>query len=170
MATAPVTSYGPSAIGFVNFGAMGHLKILAPIVTNGAGARGFNVYDGSMESAEFDSITTTGDGTIGVQVSRPMGTIHVHSDVATTGGEGTSLVKGAQMTLKAIGVSIKPGADVESLRIDGTVRTRGDDLVSFEVLEDARVRDLALGGVVAEGEGSTRIVVEGDVPNGTLPE
>ena len=50
-----------------------------------------------------------GDGAIGIQVSKLVGSIEVAEDVHTTGSEGLSLAKGVQMTLKAIGVSIKPG-------------------------------------------------------------
>ncbi|MDP9800967.1 hypothetical protein J2S49_001043 [Arcanobacterium wilhelmae] len=168
IANAPITSYGASGIGFVNFGNMGHLEVNAPIVTNGGGARGFNVYDGTMESAVFDSITTTGDGAIGIQVSKPMGTITVKGDVATTGGEGTSLVKGVQMTLKAIGVSIKPGADVAGIDIAGTVRTKGANLNSFEILEGAKVGTLKVGAVEADGEGSKRVEITGEVAEGGI--
>src|SRR5207253_1609864 len=50
-ATAPVTSRGPSGIGFVNFGRLGRLDVQAPVQTFGTGARGFNVYDESLEHA-----------------------------------------------------------------------------------------------------------------------
>lgn len=164
VANAPITSNGPSGIGFVNFGEMGALEINAPIVTNGLGARGFNVYDGTVESAKFESITTHGDGAIGIQVSKPMGSIEVTGDVRTTGGEGLSLVKGVQMTLQAIGVSIKPGGSLKSLRIHGTVATEADGLVSFEVLEDARVENLSVGAIEAKGNGSVRTKIESLVP------
>lgn len=45
---APITSHGPSGIGFVNFGDLDDLRIEAEIVTHGLGARGFNLYDGSL--------------------------------------------------------------------------------------------------------------------------
>ncbi len=56
IAEAKVSSHGPSAIGFVNFGALRSLQVLAPIETFGGGARGFNIYAGSLEGAEFDRI------------------------------------------------------------------------------------------------------------------
>lgn len=161
---APVTTTGASGIGFVNFGAMGHLEVNAPIATTGLGARGFNVYDGSMESAVFDSITTHGNGSIGIQVSKPMGSIEVRGDVRTTGGEGMSLVKGVQVKLKAIGISIKPGGELDSLTVGGTVATAGEDLVSFEVLEGGTVKQLSVGDVIATGSGSVNTKFEGDVP------
>ncbi len=168
VANAPITSNGPSGIGFVNFGKMGSLTINAPIVTNGGGARGFNLYDGSIESAHFASIETHGDGSIGIQVSRPMGPLTVDGDVTTSGGEGTSLVKGVQMKLKAVGVSIKPGADMARLTIGGTVSTEGAGLASVEVLEGATVRELSIGAVEAHGEGSERVMLSGNVPEGAL--
>ncbi|MCI5826056.1 MAG: hypothetical protein MR006_05270 [Arcanobacterium sp.] len=168
IANAPITSYGPSGIGFVNFGKMGHLEINAPIVTNGGGARGFNVYDGSVESAVFDSITTTGDGAIGIQVSKPMGSITVKGDVRTTGGEGTSLVKGVQMVLKAIGVSIKPGGELTEISIGGTVSTEGENLTSFEVLDGAKVGTIKVHAVEAHGAGSTRVNIVGEVDSSNI--
>lgn len=51
--TAPVISDGPSGIGFVNFGNIDRLDVQAPIQTNGKGARGFNLYDGSLREASF---------------------------------------------------------------------------------------------------------------------
>lgn len=168
IANAPITSYGASGIGFVNFGKMGDLEINAPIVTNGGGARGFNLYDGSIASATFDSIETRGDGSIGIQVSRPMGPLIVKGDVKTSGSEGSSLVKGVQMTLKAVGVSIKPGAEIESLTIGGTVSTQGDDLNSVEILEGARVDALSIGAIEAHGKGAQRYELSGQVPEGAL--
>ncbi|MCI6573913.1 MAG: hypothetical protein PT944_04085 [Actinomycetaceae bacterium] len=168
VANEAITSTGASGIGFVNFGDMGHLEINAPIVTSGLGARGFNVYDGSVQSAKFQSITTHGDGAIGIQVSKPMGSLEVTGDVRTTGAEGLSLVKGVQMPLQAIGVSIKPGGELTALTIGGVVATEGDHLVSFEVLEGAAVNALSVGGIEAHGTGSVTTKIEGTIPAGTL--
>ena len=63
-----VTTYGPSGIGFVNFGVTREIKLAAPIETFGQGARGFNVYAGTVEKAEFDRIVTHGDGAVGIQI------------------------------------------------------------------------------------------------------
>ena len=54
-ARAPVTSHGPSGTGFVNFGTLDRLDVQAPVTTYGTGARGFNVYDGRLHSARFES-------------------------------------------------------------------------------------------------------------------
>jgi hypothetical protein len=165
IATAEVTSTGPSGIGFVNFGDIDKLDVQAPILTTGGGARGFNLYDGSLKEASFHSIKTTGDGSVGMQVSKPMGSLTVHHDVETTGGEGTSLVKGVQMTLKAIAFSVKPGGTIESVTIGGSLRTRGDDVVTFDVDDGARIGSLTIGGTVeALGAGSKTARLEGDVP------
>ena len=125
-ATAPVTSNGPSGIGFVNFGNIERLDVQAPIQTNGKGARGFNLYDGSLRQARFASVATRGDGSVGIQISKPLGTLTVSGDVTTSGGEGLSLVKGVQVVLKAVGLSIKPGGEVGSypLRLVASARTR----------------------------------------------
>ncbi|MDO4665043.1 MAG: hypothetical protein Q4A71_02380 [Actinomycetaceae bacterium] len=170
VANAPITSHGASGIGFVNFGQMGVLEINAPIVTNGLGARGFNVYDGTVESAKFESITTHGDGAIGIQISKPVGTIEVSGDVRTTGGTGMSLVKGVQMELQANGVSVKPGAVIENLTLAGTVATAGENLVSFEVSEGAKINHLNIGKLEASGAGSRIHNIEGDIPTDALPE
>lgn len=138
----------------------------APITTTGGGARGFNVYDGTIRSASSRSITTHGDGSIGIQVSRPTGPIAIDEHVSTTGGEGTSLVEGVQMTLKAIPVSIKPGGVVPALTVGGRIECRGDDVTAFEVLEDAELGELAVGGGIhALGAHSVATKIEGTAPS-----
>ncbi len=165
VSTAEITSTGLSGIGFVNFGDIDRLDMQAPILTTGPGARGFNLYDGSLAEAAFHSIKTTGDGSVGVQVSKPLGTLIVHHDVETTGGEGLSLVKGVQVKLKAIAFSVKPGGQIDSVTIGGSLRTRGDDVVTFEVDEGATIHELTIGGSVeAEGKGSTTSAISGSVP------
>lgn len=165
VSTAEVRSTGPSGIGFVNFGDIDTLDMRAPVVTTGAGARGFNLYDGSLKHASFHSIKTTGDGSIGIQVSRPMGTLTVHHDVETTGGEGTSLVKGVQVTLKAVAFSIKPGGVIDSVTIGGSLRTRGANVVTFEVNKGGVIKAMTLGGAIeALGSGSTKTAIEGSAP------
>lgn len=152
-AEAPVTSHGPSGIGFVNFGDIDVLDIRATIRTTGKGARGFNLYDGSLREARFASIETTGDGSVGIQISKPLGTLSVAGDVTTTGGEGMSLVKGVQMTLKAIALSVKPGGEVNSITIGGRLASAGDNVTTLEI--DGVLRALSVaGGIHAVGAGS----------------
>ena len=162
-AKAPVTSHGPSGIGFVNFGGIDRLDVQAPIETFGTGARGFNLYDGSLRHASFESIATHGDGSVGVQVSKPLPILEISGDLITEGGEGQSLVKGVQVSLKAIALSIKPGADVGTITIGGQVRTSGDNVITVEIDGDVGRIDLA-GGVVTEGSNSDAIHSRGKVP------
>lgn len=165
VATAPVTSTGPSGIGFVNFGDVGRLDVQAPILTTGPGARGFNLYDGSLQEAAFHSIKTTGDGSVGVQVSKPLGTMIVHHDVETTGGEGMSLVKGVQVKLEAIALSVKPGGIIDAVTIGGSLRKSGAGVVTFEVDEGATIKEIRIGGTIeATGQGSSATAISGSVP------
>jgi hypothetical protein len=161
-AKEPVTSHGPSGIGFVNFGAIDRLDVQAPIQTFGTGARGFNVYDGSMRHASFASIATHGDGSVGAQVSKALPILEITGDLTTDGGEGQSLVKGVQISLKAIALSIKPGGKVGSVKIGGRVRTTGDNVVSVEVEGEVGKIEIA-GGIVAEGKSSDGVHVRGDI-------
>jgi hypothetical protein len=91
-----ITSHGPSGIGFVNFGTVNMLAVDAPIETFGQGARGFNVYTGTVNSAQFERIVTHADGAVGIQISRPVGRIKVRRGIETFGGAGDSLVKGGR--------------------------------------------------------------------------
>ena len=162
-ATAPVTSNGPSGIGFVNFGAIDRLDVQSPIQTLGTGARGFNHYDGTLRHASFKSIATHGDGSVGIQVSRPLPLLEVSGDVTTEGGEGQSLVKGVQVSLKAVALSVKPGADVGTITIGGVLRTTGDNVVTVEVDGTVGRIDVA-GGITASGNGSEAVRTSVNVP------
>lgn len=165
VATADVTSTGPSGIGFVNFGDIDILDVQAPILTTGPGARGFNLYDGSLKEASFHSIKTTGDGSIGIQVSKPLGTLTVHHDVETTGGQGMSLVKGVQVSLQAVALSVKSGGTVDSVTVGGSLRTRGDEVATLEVSRGGAVKALTIGGAIeALGSGSMKTSIEGEAP------
>lgn len=163
-ARAPVTSHGPSGIGFVNFGDIDRLEVTGTIRTTGKGARGFNLYDGSLREARFASIETTGDGSVGIQVSKPLGTLSVAGDVTTTGGEGMSLVKGVQMPLKAVALSIKPGAEVESIVIGGRLATEGDNVTTLEIEGTVSALSVA-GGIRAAGQGSDAAHVGAGAPD-----
>jgi hypothetical protein len=159
-ASAAVTSRGPSGIGFVNFGRLSRLDVQAPLQTFGTGARGFNVYDGSLDHASFDSIATHGDGSTGVQVSKPLRVLEVRGDLSTEGGEGMSLVKGVQMTLKAIALSIKPGGSIGKVSIGGALRTSGANVVTLEA--EGEIGEIAVtGGITATGAGSDAVHLSG---------
>jgi hypothetical protein len=116
---APVVSYGPSGIGFVNFGTVGNFVAEKEVVTHGLGARGFNQYDGTVRRIRFHSIETFGDGSIGVQVSKPVGTIVIDNGITTHGSVGNTLVKGVNMLLPAEAFSVKPGGVVDRLEVGG---------------------------------------------------
>jgi hypothetical protein len=139
-----VTTFGPSGIGFVNFGKIRDLRIEAPIETFGQGARGFNVYSGTVVRAEFDRIVTHADGAVGVQISQPVGTISVRRGIETFGGTGQSLVKGVVQNLSAIALSIKPGGTAQLIKIDGGLTTHGKDISPLE--QQGMVQSLSVEG------------------------
>lgn len=156
IAEEKITSYGPSGIGFVNFGIMNELRVTAPIETFGQGARGFNVYTGTVNFAEFDRVTTHADGAVGIQISQPIGQLVVRRGIETFGGTGQSLVKGVVMTLSAIGLSVKPGGSVREVDISGGIKTNGSGVSPIEqhgAIESLRIA----GGCVAAGGGFDKI-------------
>jgi hypothetical protein len=79
--------------------------------------------DTSVE--DLGTHVTHGDGSIGVQVSRLLPVLEIKGELSTEGGEGMSLVKGVQMTLKAIALSVEPGGSVGKVTIGGELRTTG---------------------------------------------
>lgn len=125
VAHAPVVSYGPSGIGFVNFGTVHNFVAESAIVTHGMGARGFNQYDGTVKSIRVKSVERFGDGSIGIQVSKPIGTIVVDEGITTQGSVGNTLVKGVNVQLPAEAFSVKPGGLVEKLVVNGDLVTQG---------------------------------------------
>jgi hypothetical protein len=146
-----ITSQGPSGIGFVNFGIIDVLEVKAPIETFGQGARGFNVYTGTVHTADFDRIVTHADGAVGVQISQPVGQIRVRRGIETHGGIGDSLVKGVVVKLAAIALSIKPGGSARRIEIAGGLVTHGPGVHPLELhgsVERFEVSDglAALGG------------------------
>lgn len=166
-ALAPITSRGPSGIGFVNFSDIERLEVKAPVQTFGKGARGFNLYDGSLNEASFESIATHGDGSIGVQLSKPLPVLRIAKDLTTEGGEGLSLVKGVQMTLRAVALSIKPGGAVDEVHVGGDIRTAGDDVVTIEAFDRVGSWDVG-GSIAATGKGSDAVhfTAPGEAPTG----
>lgn len=148
------TSYGPSGIGFVNFGTINVLKLKAPVETFGEGSRGFNVYSGTVASAEFDRIVTHGNGSIGVQITQPVGNISVVRGIETHGGIGQSLVKGVVTKLLAIAFSVKPGGSVKALKVTGGLITHGAGVMPLE-LHGSVDALLINGGIIAlDGQNS----------------
>jgi len=156
IAEEKITSRGPSGIGFVNFGTVHDLKVTAPIETFGQGARGFNVYTGTVDAADFDRVVTHADGAVGIQISQPIGRLIVRRGIETFGGTGQSLVKGVVMTLSAIGLSIKPGGSAREIEIAGGIKTNGKGVAPIEnhgAIEAFRVT----GGLIAAGGGFDKI-------------
>ena len=158
-ARAPVTTHGPSGIGYVSFGTLSRLDVQAPVATHGTGARGFNVYDGHLASARFQSITTYGDGAVGVQVRKDLPVLEIVDDIATSGGAGRSLVRGVQVHLRAIAVSVEAGGRIGRLTVGGALRTTGDDVVTLDV--EGAIDELAAGEIAAFGAGSLPVRVSG---------
>ena len=157
---APVVSYGPSGIGFVNFGTVDNFVAEREIVTHGLGARGFNQYDGTVRSIRFHSIETFGNGSIGIQVSKPVGTIIVDKGITTHGSVGNTLVKGVNMQLPAAAFSVKPGGVVDKLAVGGDLITHGADVTTYAV-EGGRVNAIDVKGkILAQGRNSNAILVD----------
>jgi hypothetical protein len=161
-ALGPITSHGPSAIGVVNFGALDELTVSAALETNGTGARGFNLYDGTITRASFQQITTHGDGAVGIQIARRLPEVVVAGDLVTTGGQGMSLVKGVQTPLKAIALSVQDGGDIDTVTIGGRLASLGDGVVTLEV--SGTLRRLRVdGGIAALGKGSNAVIVGSEI-------
>ncbi len=150
-ANGKITSHGPSGIGFVNFGSIGILDVSAPIETFGQGARGFNVYAGTVRSATFDRIVTHADGAVGIQISQPVGDIVVRRGLETFGGTGASLVKGVVVELPAIALSIKPGGSARKVEIAGGLVSHGHGIDALEL--HGGIEQLLVTGGLAAGSG-----------------
>ena len=144
-----LTSYGPSGIGFVNFGVVNELRVHAPIEPFGQGARAFNVYDGTVNVAEFDRLVTHADGAVGIQISQPIGRLSVRRGIETFGGTGDSLVKGVVVKLSAIALSVKPGGSAREIEIAGGVVVHGKDIAPIEV--HGAIGTLRIDGLAAAG-------------------
>jgi hypothetical protein len=151
-----VTSHGPSGIGFVNFGTVDVLETKAPIETFGRGARGFNVYAGTVRRAQFERVVTHADGAVGIQISQPVGEISVLRGLETYGGIGDTLVKGVVVKLPATALSIKPGGSARKITIAGGLITHGEGISPLEL--DGSVDTLAITeGFAAAGGGFDQI-------------
>ena len=156
IAEEKITSYGSSGIGFVNFGTIDLLQVNAPIETFGQGSRGFNVYTGSVNSAEFERVVTHGDGAVGMQISQPVGQITVRRGIETYGGTGDSLVKGVVVKLSATALSIKPGGSARKIVVAGGLITHGAGINPLELhgmVDSLQITD----GFAAAGGGFEKI-------------
>jgi hypothetical protein len=166
VAEAPLTSYGRAGVGMVNFGSLGTLRILAPIETFGPGARGFNVYrlDGetgpTVDRAEFESITTHGDGAVGIQIGQPIGQLVVHKGIETAGADGDSLVRGQIVRQFAHALSVPPGGRVTSIEVGGRLAAAGAAVTTVHVGGEVSAMRVA-GGIRAAGVGADAVHVQG---------
>jgi len=125
-------------------------------------SQGFN------QSAAFNDVAsqTYGDGSVGVQISKAIGKLTVLNDITTYGSIGNSLVKGVNVQLPAVALSIKPGGEVQQIEIKGSVVTHGDKVISYEVNEGI-VHDIRVeGAIIANGSDSIPISIEN---NGSSP-
>ena len=95
-----------------------------------------------------------------MQLSRPLPKLTIVKDLSTEGGEGLSLVKGVQMTLRAIALSIKPGGALDELHVGGSISTSGDDVVSVELADRVGSWDVR-GGILAKGNRSDGVHYNG---------
>jgi hypothetical protein len=156
IADEQITSHGPSGIGFVNFGTVDELRVNALIETFGQGARGFNVYTGTVRLAEFERVVTHADGSVGIQISQPVGRIVVRNGIETFGATGDSLVKGVVVRLSAIGLSVKPGGSAQAIEISGGLKTHGPGVAPIE--QHGAIAALRIeGGCEAAGGGFDQI-------------
>jgi hypothetical protein len=156
IAEEKITSYGPSGIGFVNFGTLDRLKVNALIETFGQGSRGFNVYAGTVRSADFERVVTHADGAVGIQISQPVGEITVRRGIETWGGTGDSLVKGVVVRLAAIALSVKPGGSARRIAIAGGLITHGEGVNPLELHGAIDALEIG-GGFTAAGGGFEKI-------------
>jgi hypothetical protein len=148
-----VTTFGPSGVGFVNFGTIDSLVMEEPIETYGLGARGLNVYTGTIRSGNFDRIVTHGDGAVGVQISQPVGSLIFRRGIETHGGTGKSLVKGVLQDLAATALSIKPGGSAREIRVLGGLHSDGKDVQAFE--QHGSIESLHIEGGFSSGAGTS---------------
>jgi hypothetical protein len=128
-----ISSQGDSGIGFVNFGNISELKVDGKITTYGSGARGFNDYVGSIESASFYNITTHGNGAVGIQIAQPISKLSILNGIQTFGGVGSTLVKGVITQLPAIALSIESGGgSIGVLDVTGGLSTDSAGIQAYE--------------------------------------
>lgn len=144
----PIISYGPSGIGFVNFGIVKNFESHAPIETYGLGARGYNQYDGTLEKGLFQTIRTYGDGSVGVQISKKVGSIIIEEGIHTKGGVGNSLVKGVNVELPAYALSIKDGGYITDLEINNDISTEGNNVITFQMEDGGIIENLNIKGEI----------------------
>lgn len=162
-----ILSYGASGIGFVNFGSVDCFTAEEEVITYGQGARGFNQYDGTVKNIRFKSITTHGNGSIGIQISKPIGSLVIDQNLETFGGVGGSLVKGVNLMLHALALSIKTGGVVDMIKVGGSIITHGERVDAYSV-DGGAVKSISVAkGIHALGKDARAMVLEN---GGTSPQ
>lgn len=157
-AHAPIISYGPSSIGFVNFGTVENFTATVPLQTFGMGSRGYNQYEGSAQNVTFESIETFDDGSTGVQLSKKIGVLNIRGSLVTHGGKGNTLVKGKNVELPAIALSLQEGGGAEAVTVGGNIETHGDDVVTVKIEKGASIGKLQVEGeILATGKNAKTI-------------
>ncbi|WP_190813425.1 hypothetical protein [Saccharopolyspora pogona] len=78
--------------------------------------------------------------------------------------EGLSLVKGVQMPLKAIALSIKPGAEADHIEIGGKLATSGENVITLEIGGTLSAL-FVTGGIHATGHGSDAVHAMAGAPD-----
>ncbi|MGT2932600.1 hypothetical protein [Streptococcus catagoni] len=147
-----VISYGPSGVGFVNFGTVDKFTAEKSIATHGLGARAYNQYDGTLNNGHFHDIRTYNDGAVGIQISKKVGKILIDGDIMTNGGRGLSLVKGVNVELPAYALSIKDGGQVDLLTIKGDIITNGDKVTTIAMEKGGILKKVThKGQILANG-------------------
>lgn len=149
----------------VNFGEIGVFRVEVPIETTGLGARGFDDCNGSLNEANFDSITTAGDGSLCVQVGRDLPELTIKGSLAASSGTGESLVKGVLMPLACIALSVKPSGHIGEVSIGADISTDGDALATVDL--EGRIGTSSVGlEIIATGAGASAIPLVGTPGSG----
>ena len=99
----------------------------------------------------------TGEDTHGCDYFTPVfSTAPTLQQHPTAGNEGSSLVRGVQMQLKAIALSVKRGGKIQHLHVGGQISTSGADVATVEI--DDTIEHFSVAGAIrATGDRSDAI-------------
>jgi len=127
--TGRVVSHGPSAVGFVNAGTLGELRLMQGIETFGEGARACCIY-GPTGRISANGIVTHGRAASAVQVVSRLGTLIVDGAIVTHGTAGEGLVKGHMVPAYADAVHVEAGGAIGSI-VCAAIEIRGGDALQI---------------------------------------
>ncbi|WP_211837237.1 hypothetical protein [Porphyromonas levii] len=68
----------------------------------------------------------------------------MEKDIVNHGSIGNSLVKGVIVQLPAYALSIKEGGSVNLIDVKGSIRTTGDNIVSYTLEKGGEVKQLTV--------------------------